>query len=1146
MKPAAPMLASALFGTALGCSAARPPHAHVREPAASEPPGTSYVSPARWDYHPSAPLTPLGALQLPDGGCVFTAEGGQRWTAAKTRTVGSRIVCSGVAEASFSVAPEDLTAVARRASGSWLFVGEGGTLYEANEPLGAFVRTVPAPEPFAKVTGAGLAVLAATQDGRLMRWEAATGWAAVPPSPALAGAHVFDLVAAPSAPRVLALGFPEALFGSEDEGATWRAVAAPPVGARRLGSTSAGDIGAQGISESIVWRDASFTRGSERLLVPAASLAVEVGRAPSVSAIQQGHAALDGDRYYEVVHPENDGEPWLLARGRLEGRLETTPLADSGRCGNMRLGARGRFVVLACASVDNGEITSEVRRSADGGSTWAEPLRLTAPDLDQTGIAVGPDGTALVTGVCRASEASGNCKPTAPLLLRQADGSAHLASVSDAAAVDAGASGRDALRVTATSAAQLAGVAQSPVFGADGRSAYFLGKRGKDDRIGIFVSHDGGMTFSARSLQPTVVAHPPRRIDDDEGASDNEGPETLELDENASLKPGDDGTLGLVALRSHGAYVYVTTDDDGRVREVAGPPLDDESAPIDVFFAGYGQRVLALPSYLLGDATSGTYYESLDGGVNWDKQTMPQALVREYSRNNMAAVCASAGCLLGETLARVGWGGGSDAGSASPPTEATQDRERRVLTPIVCELSPSTGWSRIENVVVPEGASSPLPAATELMRGRSLWSALTHDRATGKVAIVSASLPDRLDGEARVIRRPLLGARGNNTATALVAHQPDGYAALRAPYATDAQGHVALRVPLRNLEIAWENLVEGTVGKAHVADAGLVEAADVSVTAGVGSLHPAMVALRPRGLFVRVHPSHQKTPGEEIFVDPKGRVERYAAAPLPTQSPLGPLDPRPDATTSAGELLDVGLLLDDSRAATTVLVAKRSAAGAWSYAAESLLPSRAGGPLATFTTWSSTPKATGMMALVAEPTHARAWAHFLGFRPDGGFLPAEPLPTLNDLGARPRPCTTAERAGGPRVALPLKAHGTILFPGARHPVLVFEPRTRNGPAVGEPLVLLTSGAVVHGTPASPCLAAFQAESAHRALVSAAIPGDVARSWLFRAVYDAPLPRGRRADPNATHVLEYRPMTCRYDPAAAIPEIVWSQEGTSRP
>jgi hypothetical protein len=116
----------------------------------------------------------------------------------------------------------------------------------------------------------------------------------------------------------------------------------------------------------------------------------------------------------------------------------------------------------------------------------------------------------------------------------------------------------------------------------------------------------------------------------------------------------------------------------------------------------------------------------------------------------------------------------------------------------------------------------------------------------------------------------------------------------------------------------------------------------------------------------------------------------------------------------------------------------------------------------------------------------------------------------------------------------------------RHPVLIQEPRPKNAVGVAEPMVLLTESAVVHGTPTSPCLAAFHAESAMNAPMSAALPGDLAHSWLFRSTYDAPRPPGRRPDPGMTPTLEYRPMACHYDANARIPEIVWTQEGTTRP
>jgi hypothetical protein len=1156
-------LAGSLAGALASCSGVRPPPPRGDARRAVVDPGPSYPSPARWDYHPPAPTTPLVTVQYPDGGCVITAEGGQRWLSAASRQSGNRLVCSGPAVASPVVASEDLSSALRRADGSWLYVGESGALYEATEPLGAFTRTVPAPEPLAKVAGVSGAVLAATMEGKLLRWEAASGWRAMPPSPALAGARVFDLASGGSG-RVLALAFPEALFASTDEGLTWTTTSAPPIGARRLGSTSAGELGAQGIFESVVWHGPDFVQGPDRLLLPAGTLAVDVGRAASAAALQAYRAVVEGDRYYEVVRPENDGETWLLARGRIEGRLETTPIADSGRCGNIRIGARGAAVVIACVFSEGSDITAEMRRSDDAGSTWGEPLALTTPDTDQITITVSPDATALVAGVCKGTDASGTCKPAAPVLLREArpaDGGR--APTVDAGHADAGDGGLDggsggpSLHAFPASAPQLTGPSIHPSFSADGRSAYFLGKRGKDDRTSLFVSHDGGETFSPRVLQPSTLARPPRRAEGDDEPTDSEAPETFEIDESTPPHPGDDGTVGLMVTRSRGGFAYLTTDEDGRVLQMAGPPLDDEGNAVDVILAGNGRRVLAVPAYLGNDGTGGILWESLDGGLDWDKQTMPQSLVREYARGNMALVCFATGCLMGDTVARVGWGSAGEQGGPERPPEPSADPSHAALAPLVCDLSAGTRWSRIDDVFSGEGAPPTLPGVYALMRGRSVWSTLTLDRATGALASVSATLPESGEGEAHMVRRPLLGARGAHTATAISATQVEGYALARVTYTPDAQGKPKVGAPLRDLELVWENLLEGTVSRARVPDAGPLQTGDVlPVAGGIDQLHASMISISARGLFVRVHAAHAAA-GDEIFADAKGRVERYASTPWPATGPLGALDFRADAAAVGGELLGLGLLQDPDHEWAAVALARRTASG-WAYSAQALLPQRAGTPFVADTTWGSSGKSpVGVTALLADPQHGRAWAHFIGFRGDGTFTAPQPVATLADLGDRPRPCALADRTGTARAAMLLKSsHGTVFFPGARHPVLVFEPRPKNAVGVAEPQVLLTAGAVVHGTPASPCLGAFVAESAVRGVpVSAVIPGDPSRSWLFR-LGDAPPPEAtagsHRRGPaphgntSASVALEYRPMTCHYDASARIPDIVWTQEGTSRP
>jgi hypothetical protein len=44
----------------------------------------------------------------------------------------------------------------------------------------------------------------------------------------------------------------------------------------------------------------------------------------------------------------------------------------------------------------------------------------------------------------------------------------------------------------------------------------------------------------------------------------------------------------------------------------------------------------------------------------------------------------------------------------------------------------------------------------------------------------------------------------------------------------------------------------------------------------------------------------------------------------------------------------------------------------------------------------------------------------------------------------------------------------------------------------------------------------------------------------------PRSAGRRPQASVTVTLEYRPMVCHYDPAAHVPEIIWSNPGTTRP
>ena len=500
-------------------------------------PSPGFVTPARWDYHPPAPTAALASVKLPDGGCAFTAEGGAaldrpRRPSRRAAAWSARARPRRAASRSRRRISPPIDPARRRPPGSTSARTAARLLRRPPSRSAPSPAPCAAPEPLAKVVGVGSAVLAATLQGRLLRREAANGWRAASTSPAIAGARVFDL-AAGSGGRVLALGFPEALFASEDGGATldFGRGRRHRAGARRLGRTRAAAISASRASSSR-WCGApdraSFAAGA-----PRRSRGSQARRSTSEAgarALGRGRGAGGARRArrrpcaYEVVRPENEGDLWLMARGRIEERLETVPIGGSERCGSVRLGARGRVVFIACVFTEggSGEIVAEVRRSVDAATTWSDPLRLATPDTDQITISVSADGSAagdrrvprLGHGrrlqAERAAPAPADPRRRRRRARRRSDAGHDGGRDGSHDGGDDG--GHDGWRYGAPPApstlrafpveraAALRPRRSATAFGADGHTAYFLGKRGKDDRTGLFVSHDGGETFSPRAV----------------------------------------------------------------------------------------------------------------------------------------------------------------------------------------------------------------------------------------------------------------------------------------------------------------------------------------------------------------------------------------------------------------------------------------------------------------------------------------------------------------------------------------------------------------------------------------------------------------------------------------------------------------------
>ena len=124
-----------------------------------------------------------------------------------------------------------------------------------------------------------------------------------------------------------------------------------------------------------------------------------------------------------------------------------------------------------------------------------------------------------------------------------------------------------------------------------------------------------------------------------------------------------------------------------------------------------------------------------------------------------------------------------------------------------------------------------------------------------------------------------------------------------------------------------------------------------------------------------------------------------------------------------------------------------------------------------------------------------------------------------DLPSQPVACTPAERGAGAR----LIAHA---YAGAHHPVVVSD-------AIEPPRALLSGDAVLYGSRSSPCAAALEI---HPVPGGSPDPGvaesgivlldDLEHAWLLRKPRDSGSEGAR---------VEYRNMSCHFDPALELPQ-----------
>jgi hypothetical protein len=922
------------------CSPAAPIDAPIDPPATIDTHASAPVARASgWHYHPPEVSEAVDGHRMADGRWLVVGELGERWVVEGPSH-------ALVAEAASSRAPETLTKVLRwhGEGGSWLFLGRSGTVYLAHKPLGPLTPSARAPRAITDVATTKAGAHALDRLGGRLRFDGAS-W-----TPEASGPRLF-LLASASSGSLIGMSLPEAMWRSDDDGATWAKLAMGPVGTRRLERGGDGVVLAHGaVGVFRVARDGSASPREGEPPAQFQDLAPVPKPGPSAYSIIDGNASLSEGHYIELLRDE-DEHPWRMRSGQLGKPLrESKPPLDPD-CVAALVAGSGAHLWIGCAREHDGDTRIELLHSEDGGETLRAVSMLESAVEDRVAIAVASDGTAWVTAACPVSDKAGSqapCEPGPPVAVRP-DG-----------------------RITRSRAPDLVGAPFEPAVSRDGRRVYFLGERAKDERIALFTASDG-RSFAVRSLAP------PKGF---------EGPWDDDPELTRHLSVGADGAVG-VAIDGE-PVAYVVADRSGEVRSVARLPEHT------VAVGGHGRHALALTTLRRdGQPLTLKAWESNDAGLSFRAVPLPMVLELDELQRTPVVACEATGCVIGGRLTRLGWN--REAATSDilrRPQQPESVVRPAVRTPISCSIdgSPIT----IDHLVHAESQ----PGPTAVMRGNAVWSLFRADDARGEVESIAMLAFD--DREPKLERRRLFTKVPDRSRWAYaIVPQMEGHAAVRLPL-PKPRGALAGSA-MRGLEVAWVNDLAPTVARSTIADAGPL--VDEDVTPGQAPhLVVGLVSIAPKGMIVR--PSDERT--DTWYFDDKGRSSGRASYPswpattYRARSFDGTLiDGTPVAAASYHLPGEVGVLSLTPMTAptnttfTTVLVD--------------------GGGRDVFMDWTYRDGRSGVITQILDPAAGESIAYFAPFMASGQLGEPVPAPTQRDVGDLPRPCTEADRRQGTRV-----------------------------------------------------------------------------------------------------------------------------------
>lgn len=354
---------------------------------------------AHWVLHPEEKLRPTAARHLTDGALLEVDAGGLRWL---TRP-------GAAPQASPFGAPESLVGLLLDGR-DWAALGQSGTLYFFDEPLGPFTRMRSPPHAFVRTRVVDKSVLGINSLGQLFRSiDRGQTYSRVP------GDAFFSDVGEQSGGDVYALAVPERWYRSVDGGAHFAVTRLPSVAPTADFEHENGVLLVQGLFGLV----SPGAQAWAQVELPVQK-AKPRGKLPTFARLQpllSGSALLDDAGYVRVL--ANDHGDWQLQRGSMDQELAVTALSRPHDCDAFVLGGRSERPFLLCGAPAQ-DVSPELRlyRLAANSQRF-EPLSLKLRGVhNQVQLRGSPDGQLAIAGVCAPHAAEPGCSPYGIVLVR--------------------------------------------------------------------------------------------------------------------------------------------------------------------------------------------------------------------------------------------------------------------------------------------------------------------------------------------------------------------------------------------------------------------------------------------------------------------------------------------------------------------------------------------------------------------------------------------------------------------------------------------------------------------------------------------------------------------------------------------------------